>query len=124
MRFDRLALSIAIATALSLLAAGCGDDKNESDRQTSIRKDQQVDPTPEDQSGAPSSEFETEDINRAQNADRLVELYCTGGSASEAQQVGCLSHVTIEVVCEQDTAAKTAAVDSYIAETGDETICD
>jgi hypothetical protein len=112
MRFDRLALLIAIATALSLLAAGCGDDENE------------VDPTPENQSGAPSSEFETEDINRAENADRLVEAYCTGGSASEAQQVGCLSHVTIEVVCEQDTAVKTAAVDAYIAETGDETICD
>jgi hypothetical protein len=83
-----------------------------------------IDPTPENQSGAPSGEFEPEDIERAENADRLVELYCTGGPASEAQQVGCLSHVTIEVVCEQDTAAKTAAVAAYIGETGDEAICD
>jgi hypothetical protein len=51
-----------------------------------------VDPTPEDKNGVPSHEFEQDDIDRANNASDAVKEYCSG-AVSEAQEVGCLSHV-------------------------------
>ena len=51
-----------------------------------------VDPTPEKLDGAPSYEFEAADIERADNASDAVREYCAG-TVSEAQEVGCLSHV-------------------------------
>jgi hypothetical protein len=106
-------LLVALTAVLGLVfVVGCGDDKNRD-----------VDPTPENQFGAPSGEFETEDINAAESASDLVETYCDG-AVSEAQMVGCLSHVSDEYVCEQDTDGKRSAVEEYIDETGDESICD
>jgi hypothetical protein len=68
---------IAIAAALALL--GCGDNAG-------------VDPTPERKDGPSSYEFEPDDIARANQASEAVREYCSG-AVSEAQEVGCLSHV-------------------------------
>jgi hypothetical protein len=51
-----------------------------------------VDPTPENKEGFPSHAFEQDDIDRANNASDEVKEYCSG-AVSEAQEVGCLSHV-------------------------------
>jgi hypothetical protein len=52
-----------------------------------------------------------------------VVVYCDGVD-SEAQHVGCLSHVSESDVCAQDTEAQQFAVKTYIDETGDDAICD
>ena len=52
-----------------------------------------VDPTPERLDGSSSQEFEQDDIDRANNASDEVKDYCSG-AVSEAQRVGCESHVT------------------------------
>lgn len=51
-----------------------------------------INPTPEKENGEDSYEFEPEDIERAENAPQAVQEYCAG-AVSEAQEVGCLSHV-------------------------------
>lgn len=51
-----------------------------------------INPYPVKQNGEPSYEFEPEDIEHAEEADDSVREYCEG-AASEAQEVGCLSHV-------------------------------
>jgi hypothetical protein len=43
--------------------------------------------------GTPSQEFEHEDIDRAKEASGAVKDYCSG-AVSEAQRLGCESHVT------------------------------
>jgi hypothetical protein len=68
-----------------------------------------IDPTPEKLDGTPSQEFEPEDVRAARTAPCVVVLYCQGVE-SEAQYVGCLSHVTVADVCQQNTAARRAAV--------------
>ena len=60
------------------MLAGCGGEA--------------IDPTPEKRDGTPSYEFESGDIEKAENASDAVKEYCAG-AASEAQRVGCLSHV-------------------------------
>lgn len=52
----------------------------------------EVDPTPEKLDGTPSSEFEPDDIDRAEGASEAVKDYCSG-AVSEAQRIGCESHV-------------------------------
>jgi hypothetical protein len=52
----------------------------------------EVDPTPEKLNGRPSHEFEQDDIDRAEDASDAVREYCSG-AVSEAQRVGCESHV-------------------------------
>jgi hypothetical protein len=52
----------------------------------------EIDPTPEKENGEPSEEFEPNDIERAEEAPQSVREYCEG-AVSEAQEVGCLSHV-------------------------------
>ena len=52
-----------------------------------------IDPTPEKRDGTPSYEFEAGDIEEAEGASDAVREYCSG-AVSEAQRVGCLSHVT------------------------------
>lgn len=52
-----------------------------------------MDSTPEKIDGTPSPEFEQEDIDRAEGASDRVKEYCSG-AVSEAQRVGCESHVT------------------------------
>jgi hypothetical protein len=51
-----------------------------------------VDPTPENKNGVPSHAFEQGDIDRANNASDAVKEYCSD-AVSEAQYVGCISHV-------------------------------
>ena len=63
--------------ASALFVGGCGSG---------------VDPTPEDKNGVPSQEFEQSDIDRANSASEAVKEYCSG-AVSEAQYVGCISHV-------------------------------
>lgn len=72
-------IPILVALALALAVVdGCGGGG--------------VDPTPEDKNGVPSHEFEQSDIDRANNASQAVKDYCAG-AVSEAQYVGCISHV-------------------------------
>lgn len=56
-----------------------------------------LDPTPEKMDGTPSQEFEADDIERAENASQRVRDYCSG-AVSEAQRIGCMSHVDDEDV--------------------------
>lgn len=51
-----------------------------------------INPTPEKLDGTDSYEFEPDDIERAEEASLEVREYCEG-AVSEAQEVGCLSHV-------------------------------
>lgn len=72
-------LSTSLVVVACGLVIGCGNTP--------------VDPTPEKLDGTPSSEFEQDDIDRAEGASDAVKEYCAG-AVSEAQQVGCESHVT------------------------------
>jgi hypothetical protein len=74
----RLLLGLLVVGALYVL--GCDSTETRSD------------PTPEDKYGVPSKEFEPEDIERAEEASDEVKEYCSG-AVSEAQRVGCESHV-------------------------------
>ena len=64
-----------------LCVAGCGSGGSQS-----------LDSTPEKKDGSSSYEFEPEDIDRAENASDAVKEYCDG-AVSEAQRIGCMSHV-------------------------------
>ncbi len=66
--------AVAVVVALS----GCGSS---------------ADPTPEKLDGTPSYEFEQEDLDAAEGASDAVKDYCSG-AVSEAQRLGCESHVT------------------------------
>lgn len=72
MRLRRCAVVFAL-----LVFAGCG---------------QTTDPTPEKLDGSESQEFERDDIDRAEGASDAVREYCAD-AVSEAQRVGCESHV-------------------------------
>jgi len=52
----------------------------------------EFDSTPEKIDGSESYEFEPEDLERAEEAPADVREYCEG-AVSEAQELGCLSHV-------------------------------
>lgn len=67
-----------VAVGIAVALAGCGDSP--------------IDPTPEGIGGKPSREFEADDIGRAEGASQAVRDYCAE-AVSEAQRVGCLSHV-------------------------------
>lgn len=69
--------------------AGCGSTADDAVKQDS----QRVDPTPEQVDGAPSYEFEQDDIDAAEGASDAVKDYCAG-AVSEAQRIGCEAHVT------------------------------
>jgi len=85
--------------------SGCGESERDS--------------TPTKKDGSESLEFEPEDIDKPESASQLVEIYSDGG-VSEAQVTGCLSHVTVADVCEQDTGGKVAAVEQATEETGED----
>ena len=67
-----------LLVGFALAIAGCGDT---------------IDSTPERLDGSQSYEFEQEDIDAAEGASDAVKEYCAG-AVSEAQRVGCESHVT------------------------------
>jgi len=71
---------LIVVAAASIGFAGCGNE-------------QTVDPTPERLDGSSSQQFEQDDIERAEGASDAVKEYCSG-AVSEAQRVGCESHVT------------------------------
>jgi hypothetical protein len=71
--------ALLLMLGVSVTAAGCGGSS--------------VDPTPEKLDGTPSMEFEQEDIDAAESASPAVKDYCSD-AVSEAQRVGCESHVT------------------------------
>ncbi len=66
------------AVALVIALGGCGET---------------IDATPEKLDGTPSYEFEQEDLDAAGGASDAVKDYCSG-AVSEAQRIGCESHVT------------------------------
>jgi hypothetical protein len=67
---------------LSAVLAGCGGGA-------------EIDPTPEKLDGTSSYEFEQDDLDRAEAASDAVKEYCSD-AVSEAQRLGCESHVTDE----------------------------
>ena len=67
----------ALLLALVVLG-GCGNE---------------IDSTPEKLDGTPSYEFEQEDLDAAEEASDAVREYCAD-AVSEAQRLGCESHVT------------------------------
>lgn len=71
-------LFTAVLLAAALAAAGCGSSP---------------DPTPEKLDGTESREFEQDDLDAAEGASDAVKDYCSG-AVSEAQRLGCESHVT------------------------------
>ncbi len=72
----------AMAVAAAMWATGCGGT---------------VDSTPERLDGSESHEFEQDDLDRAAGASDAVKEYCAG-AVSEAQRLGCESHVTDDEV--------------------------
>jgi hypothetical protein len=56
-----------------------------------------IDPTPQKLDGTKSHEFEQDDIDRAGRASDAVKDYCAD-AVSEAQRLGCESHVTDDEV--------------------------
>ncbi len=73
-----------LPVVVALAFAGCG-----------ASSDGELDRTPEKLDGTPSHEFEQDDIDRAEGASDAVKEYCAG-AVSEAQRLGCESHVTEE----------------------------
>jgi hypothetical protein len=80
---QRLLAAFIAASALGLAACDSTETGGGGDP---------VDPTPENKAGVPSKEFEPDDIERAEEASDAVKEYCSG-AVSEAQRVGCESHV-------------------------------
>lgn len=90
-------VGLLVSLLVSLLLIGCADQSGQGDSgypEPSPAGSGQagVDPTPERLDGSSSMEFENEDIQQANSASQAVRDYCSG-AASEAQEVGCLSHV-------------------------------
>lgn len=80
--------AIVMAT-VALALGGCGfseDGAPEGGNHASLN------PTPEKENGERSYKFEPEDLERAEEAPQAVQEYCAG-AVSEAQELGCLSHV-------------------------------
>ncbi len=82
-------VAIMCVVALAFIPAGCGEGQGSS------VSDRGVDPTPTKLDGSSSDQFEQADIDQADSASPKVQAYCAG-AVSEAQRVGCLSHVTEE----------------------------
>jgi hypothetical protein len=78
-RSHRLALALLVGAL-----AGCGGSAGSD-----------LDSTPEKLDGTESHEFEQEDLDAAAGASEAVKEYCAD-AVSEAQRLGCESHVTDE----------------------------
>jgi hypothetical protein len=72
-----------VVILVAFAIAGCGSGEGASE----------LDPTPEKIDGTPSLQFEQEDLEAAEGASDAVKEYCAD-AASEAQRLGCESHVT------------------------------
>jgi hypothetical protein len=70
-----------LALVVALAVSGCGAD------QTPVKNG------PAKLDGTRSTEFEQDDLDRADDASDAVKDYCSG-AVSEAQRVGCESHVS------------------------------
>ena len=70
------------------LLAGCGSGAGSNS---------EVDSTPEKIDGTPSYEFEQDDLEAGDSASDAVKEYCAD-AVSEAQRLGCESHVTEEEI--------------------------
>jgi hypothetical protein len=91
-------------TSVLLRGIGCGADGSRG-----------VDSTPTKLDGTESHEFEQEDLDAAARASDAVEDYCAD-AVSEAQRLGCESHVTdAEVPDIYNEAAPRAAFPADIA---------
>ncbi|HEV7770828.1 MAG TPA: hypothetical protein VGO66_09255 [Solirubrobacterales bacterium] len=77
-------MTIGALVVLSIALSACGTTPGAGEGG--------IDSTPVNQSGEQSYEFEPDDIERADEAPSAVREYCEG-AVSEAQEVGCLSHV-------------------------------
>jgi hypothetical protein len=82
---SQLARRVSLVSIL-LVFAGCGGDGSHT-----------TDSTPQKLDGSESHEFEQDDIDRAGRASDAVKEYCAG-AVSEAQRLGCESHVTNDEV--------------------------
>ena len=82
LRCLRVRAPVVVALA-ALAVAGCGSGGGAAS---------EVDPTPERIDGTSSHEFEQEDLDAAEEASDAVKEYCAD-AASEAQRLGCESHV-------------------------------
>lgn len=80
---------IAVVGLATLVLSGCGD----SSPGTVEPVGGTIDPTPTRLDGTPSYEFEQDDLDAAAGASDAVKDYCAG-AVSEAQRLGCESHVT------------------------------
>src|SRR5687767_13692766 len=80
---DRLRVRLALAFVVAIVA-GCGSGSTS-----------ELDSTPTKLDGTESYEFEREDVEAASEASDAVKDYCAG-AVSEAQRLGCESHVTDE----------------------------
>ena len=78
---DRLRVRLALALVVAMVA-GCGSGSTS-----------EIGSTPTKLDGTESHEFEPEDIEAASEASDAVKDYCAG-AVSEAQRLGCESHVT------------------------------
>lgn len=91
-------IALVSLAAAALLVAGCGEttpEQREANRIEDRRKAAEetgLDPRPERLDGSRSDEFEGDDLRRAGEASQAVQDYCSG-AVSEAQRLGCLSHV-------------------------------
>ena len=75
-----------VVILMALALAGCGGGGGS-----------ELDATPEKIDGSPSYEFEQEDLDAAEGASDAVKEYCAD-AVSEAQRLGCESHVTEDEV--------------------------
>lgn len=92
MRGPRLLPGLLIVVALALAACDTSDSDVGRGDGGGASGGGSIDPTPENKYGVPSQQFEPEDIERAEAASEAVKDYCAG-AVSEAQRIGCESHV-------------------------------
>lgn len=79
---------LVVLLLLGVSLVGCGaSGGSSSDGGGSVNSQ------PEKIDGTPSDEFEQDDIDAANNASDAVKGYCAD-AVSEAQRIGCESHVT------------------------------
>ena len=90
-RVNRNLVLVVIALSLWVGVSACGSDGS-GRYNGSGGEAGQLDAPPEKLDGSESQEFEADDIARAEDASDAIKDYCSD-AVSEAQEVGCLSHV-------------------------------